>query len=63
MEYEAVIGLEMHVQLKTKFRMCCDCTNQYGAQPITNVGPAGLDLICESPVATKQALRLTEPRA
>jgi aspartyl-tRNA(Asn)/glutamyl-tRNA(Gln) amidotransferase subunit B len=37
MEYEAVIGLETHVQLKTKSKMWCSCANAFGAPPNTNV--------------------------
>jgi aspartyl-tRNA(Asn)/glutamyl-tRNA(Gln) amidotransferase subunit B len=35
MEYEAVIGLETHVQLKTKSKMGCGCVNAFGAEPNT----------------------------
>jgi aspartyl-tRNA(Asn)/glutamyl-tRNA(Gln) amidotransferase subunit B len=35
MEYEAVIGLETHVQLKTKSKMWCGCANAFGAEPNT----------------------------
>ena len=31
MEYEAVIGLETHVQLKTKSKMWCGCANAFGS--------------------------------
>lgn len=31
--YEAVIGLEVHVQLKTKSKMFCGCENRFGAEP------------------------------
>ena len=34
--YEAVIGLETHVQLKTKSKMWCGCANHYGSPPNTN---------------------------
>ena len=39
MEYEAVIGLETHVQLKTKSKMWCGCANEFGAPPNSNVCP------------------------
>ena len=35
--YEAVIGLEVHVQIKTASKMFCKCPNHYGAEPNTNV--------------------------
>src|SRR5580692_3673609 len=59
MEYEAVIGLETHVQLKTKSKMWCGCANQYGAEPNTNVCPVCLGMPGVLPVANEEALRLT----
>jgi aspartyl-tRNA(Asn)/glutamyl-tRNA(Gln) amidotransferase subunit B len=59
MEYEAVIGLETHVQLKTKSKMWCGCANQYGSEPNTNVCPVCLGLPGVLPVPNEEALRLT----
>ncbi len=59
MEYEAVIGLETHVQLKTKSKMWCGCANQYGAEPNTHVCPVCLGLPGVLPVPNEEALRLT----
>jgi aspartyl-tRNA(Asn)/glutamyl-tRNA(Gln) amidotransferase subunit B len=59
MEYEAVIGLETHVQLKTKSKMWCGCANQFGAEPNTNVCPVCLGFPGVLPVANEEALRLT----
>src|SRR5215510_12396110 len=59
MEYEAVIGLETHVQLKTKSKMWCGCANVFGAPPNTNVCPVCLGLPGVLPVANEEALRLT----
>ena len=59
MEYEAVIGLETHVQLKTKSKMWCGCANQFGAPPNTHVCPVCLGLPGVLPVANEEALRLT----
>jgi aspartyl-tRNA(Asn)/glutamyl-tRNA(Gln) amidotransferase subunit B len=59
MEYEAVIGLETHVQLKTKSKMWCGCANQYGAEPNTNICPVCLGLPGVLPVPNEEALRLT----
>ena len=59
MEYEAVIGLETHVQLKTKSKMWCGCANEFGAAPNTNVCPVCLGLPGVLPVANEEALRLT----
>jgi aspartyl-tRNA(Asn)/glutamyl-tRNA(Gln) amidotransferase subunit B len=59
MEYEAVIGLETHVQLKTKSKMWCGCANEFGAPPNTHVCPVCLGLPGVLPVANAEALRLT----
>jgi aspartyl-tRNA(Asn)/glutamyl-tRNA(Gln) amidotransferase subunit B len=59
MDYEAVIGLETHVQLKTKSKMWCGCANEFGAPPNTNVCPVCLGLPGVLPVANDEALRLT----
>lgn len=59
MEYEAVIGLETHVQLKTRSKMWCGCANEFGADPNTNVCPVCLGFPGVLPVANEQALRLT----
>ena len=59
MDYEAVIGLETHVQLKTKSKMWCGCANEFGAAPNTHVCPVCLGLPGVLPVANEEALRLT----
>jgi aspartyl-tRNA(Asn)/glutamyl-tRNA(Gln) amidotransferase subunit B len=59
MEYEAVIGLETHVQLKTKSKMWCGCANEFGAPANTNVCPVCLGLPGVLPVANEAALQLT----
>jgi len=59
MDYEAVIGLETHVQLKTKSKMWCGCANAFGAPPNTNVCPVCLGMPGVLPVANEEALRLT----
>ncbi len=59
MEYEAVIGLETHVQLKTKSKMWCGCANAFGAEPNTHVCPVCLGLPGVLPVPNDEALRLT----
>jgi aspartyl-tRNA(Asn)/glutamyl-tRNA(Gln) amidotransferase subunit B len=59
MEYEAVIGLETHVQLKTNSKMWCGCANEFGAPPNTHVCPVCLGLPGVLPVANEEALRLT----
>ena len=59
MEYESVIGLETHVQLKTRSKMWCGCANLYGAQPNTQVCPVCLGMPGVLPVPNAEALRLT----
>jgi aspartyl-tRNA(Asn)/glutamyl-tRNA(Gln) amidotransferase subunit B len=59
MEYEARIGLETHVQLKTRSKMWCGCANEFGAAPNSNVCPVCLGLPGVLPVANEEALQLT----
>ena len=59
MEYEAVIGLETHVQLKTRTKMWCGCANEYGSEANTNVCPVCLGLPGSLPVPNAEALRIT----
>ncbi|HEY6166397.1 MAG TPA: Asp-tRNA(Asn)/Glu-tRNA(Gln) amidotransferase subunit GatB, partial [Verrucomicrobiae bacterium] len=59
MDYEAVIGLETHVQLKTRSKMWCGCANACGAPPNTNVCPICLGMPGVLPVPNEEALRLT----
>lgn len=58
MEYEAVIGLETHVQLKTRSKMWCGCANMFGSPPNTNVCPVCLGMPGALPAANEEALRL-----
>jgi aspartyl-tRNA(Asn)/glutamyl-tRNA(Gln) amidotransferase subunit B len=55
-DYEAVIGLEVHVQLKTRSKMFCDIPNEYGAPPNTLVGPVDLGLPGVLPVPNEEAI-------
>ena len=59
MDYEAVIGLETHVQLKTQSKMWCGCANEFGAPPNSRVCPVCLGLPGVLPVPNDEALRLT----
>lgn len=59
LEYEAVVGLETHVQLKTQSKMWCGCANTFGSPPNTNVCPVCLGLPGVLPVANEEALKLT----
>ena len=44
MKYESVIGLEVHVELKTKTKIFCGCSTEFGAEPNTHVCPVCLGL-------------------
>ena len=58
-DYIATIGLEVHVQLKTKSKMFCGCAVEYGAEPNTHVCPTCLGLPGALPVMNLEALRMT----
>jgi aspartyl-tRNA(Asn)/glutamyl-tRNA(Gln) amidotransferase subunit B len=59
MQYEAVIGLEVHVQLKTKSKMFCGCATEFGAEPNTHVCPVCLGYPGVLPVMNGEAVRKT----
>ncbi|MDP8256067.1 MAG: Asp-tRNA(Asn)/Glu-tRNA(Gln) amidotransferase subunit GatB [Candidatus Alcyoniella australis] len=44
MKYETVIGLEVHAQLRTRSKIFCGCSTQFGATPNTNVCPVCLGM-------------------
>ncbi|MBI4287298.1 MAG: Asp-tRNA(Asn)/Glu-tRNA(Gln) amidotransferase subunit GatB [Chloroflexi bacterium] len=58
MEYEVVIGLEVHAQLLTKSKMFCGCSSEYaGAAPNTHVCPVCLGMPGVLPVINQQAVK------
>jgi len=59
MAYEAVIGLECHIQLRTRTKMFCDCPAEFGAAPNANVCPVCLGLPGALPVANRAAIEST----
>ncbi|MFZ8784111.1 MAG: Asp-tRNA(Asn)/Glu-tRNA(Gln) amidotransferase GatCAB subunit B, partial [Thermocrinis sp.] len=56
MEFEPVIGLEIHVQLDTQTKMFCPCPVEFGAEPNSLVCPVCLGLPGSLPVANKRAV-------
>ncbi len=56
--YEMVVGLEVHVQLKTVTKAFCSCSAEYGAPPNTNVCPVCLALPGALPVLNAHAVEL-----
>ena len=57
-KYEAVMGIECHVELKTETKMFCGCRNVFGAEPNTNVCPVCLGMPGALPVPNKLAIEL-----
>ncbi len=57
-KYEAVIGIECHVELKTASKMFCGCPNAFGGEPNTKVCPVCLALPGALPVPNAAAIEL-----
>jgi aspartyl-tRNA(Asn)/glutamyl-tRNA(Gln) amidotransferase subunit B len=57
-KYEAVIGLEVHVQLATASKIFCGCPTSFGAPPNTNVCPVCLGLPGALPVLSREAVEM-----
>lgn len=56
MEYEAVIGLEIHAQLLTDSKAFCSCSTRFGADPNANTCPICLGMPGVLPVLNRKAL-------
>ena len=59
MEFEAVIGLEVHAQLKTKTKIFCACSTAFGAPPNTHTCPVCLGMPGVLPVLNKKVVDCT----
>ncbi|MCX8164657.1 MAG: Asp-tRNA(Asn)/Glu-tRNA(Gln) amidotransferase subunit GatB [Aquificaceae bacterium] len=58
MEFEPVIGLEIHIQMDTKTKLFCSCPVEFGVEPNSNVCPVCLGLPGSLPVLNRRAVEL-----
>ena len=56
MNYEIVIGLEVHAQLSTQTKIFCGCSTQFGSEPNSQVCPICLGMPGVLPVLNKQVV-------
>jgi aspartyl-tRNA(Asn)/glutamyl-tRNA(Gln) amidotransferase subunit B len=56
MEYESIIGLEVHAQLLTESKIFCGCSTKYGSPPNTQTCPVCLGMPGVLPVLNKKAV-------
>lgn len=56
--FEAVVGVELHVELRTREKAFCPCSAEYGAKPNTHVCPVCLGMPGATPFLNPEALRL-----
>jgi aspartyl-tRNA(Asn)/glutamyl-tRNA(Gln) amidotransferase subunit B len=56
MEFETVIGLEIHAQMKTRSKIFCGCSTEFGAPPNTQVCPVCLGMPGVLPVLNRRVV-------
>ena len=56
MDFETVIGLEIHAQLKTDSKIFCGCSTSFGAPPNTHTCPVCLGMPGSLPVLNKKVV-------
>jgi aspartyl-tRNA(Asn)/glutamyl-tRNA(Gln) amidotransferase subunit B len=59
MNYEAIIGLEVHAQLLTKTKIFCGCSTEFGAPPNTHTCPVCLGMPGVLPVLNRKVVEYT----
>ena len=59
MEYDVVIGLEVHSELKTKSKVFCGCKNEFGGEPNSHCCPVCIGLPGALPIPNKEAVKMT----
>lgn len=57
-EYEPIIGMEVHVELQTESKMFCGCRVEFGGEPNTRCCPVCLGLPGSLPVVNRRAVEL-----
>ena len=58
MNYETVIGLEIHAELKSKTKIFCSCSTKFGAKPNTNTCPICTGVPGTLPVLNEEVVNL-----
>src|SRR5512134_3566739 len=56
MKYEAVIGLEVHAQMRTDTKIFCGCSTRFGSEPNTQTCPVCIGMPGVLPVLNRKAL-------